>query len=270
MSIDLLHIWAPLSVAAWAVHMAVFHGLGLAFEWCDATRKLSRFKVRDVDRLSYRRLLPRVLFNQTAILLPCMAAMEYSGLAFVGDPQTSPLRFVIALVAMGVGHDVVQYVTHRYVLHDPVRMRTLGHALHHTTGASKAISACYQSAADFFFEIVLPYLLPLAVIGGGGANVFFHLLVPCLGAVGGLYEHSGYDFSLAFRDPAATGWRRVDAILAALTSSIAHGKHHTRGDVSFSDGFGSFGICDTVFKTRWDLVPERVRRGDRAKVSASS
>ncbi len=94
MSIDLLHIWAPLSVAAWAVHMAVFHGLGLAFEWCDATRKLSRFKVRDVDRLSYRRLLPRVLFNQTAILLPCMAAMEYSGLAFVGDPQTSsaPLR----------------------------------------------------------------------------------------------------------------------------------------------------------------------------------
>lgn len=269
MSIEFLHIWAPLSVAAWLVHMAVFHGLGLAFEWCDATRRLARFKVRNLDRLTYLQLLPRVLFNQIVILLPCMIAMEYLGLAFVGEPHMSPLSFVVALVAMGVGHDVVQYATHRYLLHDPVRMRTLGHALHHTTGASKAISACYQSVADFFFEIVLPYLLPLALVGGGGSDVFFHLLVPCLGAFGGLYEHSGYDFGVAFRDPTATGWRRrLNAVLEASTSSIAHGKHHTRGDVSFSDGFGSPGICDTIFKTRWDLVPEKMRNRERAEASS--
>jgi hypothetical protein len=27
--------------------------------------------------------------------------------------------------------------------------------------------------------------------------------------------------------------------------------------VSFSDGFGSPGICDTIFTTRWDLVGDR-------------
>ena len=27
--------------------------------------------------------------------------------------------------------------------------------------------------------------------------------------------------------------------------------------VSFSDGFGSPGLCDTVFATRWDKVKER-------------
>jgi len=39
-----------------------------------------------------------------------------------------------------------------------------------------------------------------------------------------------------------------------LVSSHAHGEHHRVGDVSFSDGFGSPGICDTLFATRWDLV----------------
>ncbi len=132
-------------------------------------------------------------------------------------------------------------------------------------GCILVCSACYQSAADFFFEIVLPYLLPLALVGGGGADVAFHTVIPALGALGGLYEHSGYDFGLAFRNRRATGWRgRLDAVLDRMTSSIAHGCHHTRGNVSFSDGFGSPGLCNTIFLTRWDLVPERVRRRERA------
>ena len=45
-----------------------------------------------------------------------------------------------------------------------------------------------------------------------------------------------------------------------MISSKAHGEHHTRGNVSFSDGFGSSDICDTVMKTRWDLVGERKRQ----------
>lgn len=261
MSLQLSLAWLPLSVIAWTVHMVVFHGVGYAFEWCDANGRLSRFKVRRIDRLTYAQFLPRVLFNQIVILLPCMAALEYSGLAFVGEPHMSPLRFVLSLVLMSIGHDIVQYVAHRVILHRPNLMRTLGHALHHTTGASKAVSCCYQSVPDFFFEIVLPYLLPLVLIGGGGSDMFFHLLVPSLGAVGGLYEHSGYDFAVDLHDPAATGWRALrNKILASMTSSIAHGYHHTRGEVSFSDGFGSPGICDTLFKTRWDLVPERAER----------
>jgi sterol desaturase/sphingolipid hydroxylase (fatty acid hydroxylase superfamily) len=262
MSFDPLAVSLPLSFLAWLVHMVAFHGVGLVFEWCDRTHRLARFKVRDLDRMSYRQLLPRVLFNQTAILLPAMLATEYFGLAFVGSPELSLAAGVMWFAGMGLGHDVVQYASHR-LMHHPALMRLLGHSLHHTTGASKAISACYQSAPDFFLEITLPYLLPLALVGAG-SNVLFHLVVPCLGAFGGLYEHSGYDFGVAFRDPAKTGWRRrLHAALAHLTSSIAHGNHHTRGNVSFSDGFGSPGLCDTIFRTRWDLVPERVRRRTR-------
>jgi sterol desaturase/sphingolipid hydroxylase (fatty acid hydroxylase superfamily) len=267
MSIEALISWAPLSALAWAVHMVVFHGVGLGFEWCDRTGRLARFKVRSTDRMTYLQLLPRVLLNQTAILLPCMMATEYFGLAFVGEPHMGLVALALVLPAMAVGHDVIQYIAHRHLLHHPAMMQRLGHALHHTTGASKAISACYQSGPDFFFEITLPYLLPLVLVGGGGSDVLFHLVVPSLGAIGGLYEHSGYDFAVGFREAkaTATGWRaKLYAILAEQTSSIAHGYHHTRGNVSFSDGFGSPGICDTLFKTRWDLVPERQRQRERA------
>jgi sterol desaturase/sphingolipid hydroxylase (fatty acid hydroxylase superfamily) len=249
--------WMPLSVLAFAVQMIVYHGVGLAFEYCDRAKKLRAFKVRDVDRLTYRELLPRVLFNQFFILLPSMAALQYVGLAFVGAPHLGLVHFVAAMALMGVGHDIVQYVAHRFVLHRPGLIRTFGHSVHHSTGASKAISACYMSPIDFFLEIVLPYLIPLTLVAAG-ADVGFHLLVASLGAVGGLYEHSGYDFAATAPKARAPGLRgKVASFLTAAISSKAHGEHHRRSNVSFSDGFGSPGICDTVFATRWDLAGDR-------------
>ncbi len=246
--------WLPLSVLAWLAQMAAYHGVGLLFEWSDRTGKLRACKMRDVDRLTYAELLPRVLANQVFILLPAMVALQYFGLAFVGAPHMSFWRFLLAFALMGVGHDIVQYVAHRVILHRPGLIRTLGHSLHHSTGASKAISACYMSSADFFLEIVLPYLIPLVLVGAG-ADIAFHLIVASLGAFGGLYEHSGYDFAVALPRQGLTGVKRrlVDG-LAALASSQAHAEHHRRSNVSFSDGFGSPGICDTIFGTRWDLV----------------
>ena len=61
-------------------------------------------------------------------------------------------------------------------------MRKLKHSIHHSTGASKGISACFMSGPDFFLEIVLPYLLPLAIIGGGGSDIVFHTMIAGLGA----------------------------------------------------------------------------------------
>ena len=97
--------------------MAVFHGVGLFFEWSDRTGRLASFKVRDVDRLTYVQLLPRVLFNQIFVLLPAMVAFQYAGLAFTGAPHLGALHFVAGMLLMGVGHDIVQYVFHRFVLH---------------------------------------------------------------------------------------------------------------------------------------------------------
>jgi sterol desaturase/sphingolipid hydroxylase (fatty acid hydroxylase superfamily) len=246
--------WLPLSVLVWAVQMAVFHGVGLFFEWSDRTGRLASFKVRDIDRLGYCELLPRVLFNQILVLLPAMIAFQYTGLAFTGAPHLSAWHFLAGLVLLPIGHDIVQYVFHRYVLHRPSLIRKLGHSVHHSTGASKAISACYMSPADFFLEIALPYLVPLALIGAG-ADVLFHLTLASLGAIGGLYEHSGYDFAVRLRRPKRSGSRLQPlAWLSHLVTSKAHGEHHRRSNVSFSDGFGSPGICDTIFRTRWDIA----------------
>ncbi|HEY4849060.1 MAG TPA: sterol desaturase family protein, partial [Methylocella sp.] len=195
-----------------------------------------------------------VLFNQVLVLLPAMIAFQYTGLAFTGAPHLSVWYFLAGLVLLPVGHDIVQYVFHRFVLHRPGLIRKLGHSVHHSTGASKAIGACYMSPPDFFLEIALPYLVPLAIIGAG-ADVTFHLTAAGLGAVGGLYEHSGYDFAVRLLRPNRSGSRLQPlAWLSHLVTSKAHGEHHRRSNVSFSDGFGSPGICDTIFKTRWDMA----------------
>ena len=256
---SLLPWWLPLSVLVWAVQMAVFHGVGLFFELSDRTGLLAPFKVRDADRLGYFDLLPRVLFNQFFVLLPAMMAFQYTGLAFTGAPHMSAWHFLAGLVLMPIGHDIVQYIFHRFVLHRPGLILKLGHSVHHSTGASKAISACYMSPVDFFLEIALPFLVPLALIGAG-TDVLFHLTLASLGAIGGLYEHSGYDFAVRLRRLNRSGSRRQPkAWLAYLVTSKAHGEHHRRSNVSFSDGFGSPGICDAIFKTRWDMA-EAARR----------
>lgn len=256
-----LPAWLPLSVLTWIAMMAVYHGFGIAFEYCDRTGLFAKAKVRRADRLGHFDLLPRVLLNQVFVLLPCMVAVQWAGLAFTGAPHLPAWRFVLNMALMAVGHDVVQYATHRYVLHHPRLMRPLGHAVHHSTGASKAISACYMSAPDFFLEIVLPYLLPLVLVGGGGSDILFQLVVAGLGAFGGLYEHSGYDFAVPLRE---TRFYKSVPLLGSLVclavTSKAHGEHHRRFNVSFSDGFGSPGICDTVMATRWDKVEERRAR----------
>jgi sterol desaturase/sphingolipid hydroxylase (fatty acid hydroxylase superfamily) len=253
--------WLPLSVLAFIAMMIVYHGVGYAFEWADRRGFLKSAKVRNADRLSYRQLLPRVFVNQVLILLPSMVLLQWAGLAFTGAPHLSAWRFVLNLILLAIGHDVVQYMTHRHILHRPGLIRKLGHAVHHSTGASKAISACYMSKADFFLEITLPYLVPLALVGGGGSDILFHVLVAGLGAYGGLYEHSGYDFAVPLRESRFYKNRpRLGALLAAAITSKAHAEHHRRSHVSFSDGFGSPGLCDTIFETRWDKVPSPIEK----------
>lgn len=258
--------WLPLSVYSWVIQQLSFHAAGLALEYCDYSGTLGRYRVRPANEKSYLKLLPRVVFNQCFILLPSMAIAEAIGLCFTGKTTLKVGRFLCSLLVMAVGHDFVQYSTHRYLLHRPSvpLMRALRHSVHHSTGATRGIGACYMSAPDFFLEIVLPYLLPLAIVGGGGSDILFHTLVAGLGALGGVYEHSGYDFGTGLRQPPARGddGKRslrtvVSSVAAAALDNRAHSEHHNRANVSFSDGFGSPGICDWMFGTRWDLVSKR-------------
>ena len=247
----------PLAAWIWFVQMLAYHGIGLWFEWLDRTGALARFKTRPVERMSYVELLPRVLANQIFVLLPAMLLTQWAGLAFVGPAHVLLATAPIIVIGLTVGHDAVQYVAHRFVLHRPDMMRRLGHALHHTTTGSRAVSACYMSYMDFFLEIACPYLIPLVLVGGAGSNFIFHSMIVSAGAFGGLYEHSGYDFGRLLRERKDN---RLLATLGKLLSAEAHAAHHSRGNVSFSDGFGSSNLCDTLFRTRWDLVPQRLKR----------
>jgi len=255
--------WLPLSVRIWIFQQLAFHLIALVFEWCDRTGAICRFKVRSLERKPYTKMLSRVLFNQAFVLLPSMVIMQVFRLSYVGETRLTMGRFLISLPVMALGHDIVQYVTHRFLLHqsNSFLMRTLRHSIHHSTGANSGITACYMSAPDFFLEIVLPYLIPLAVIGGGGSDILFHALTVSLGAFGGVYEHSGYDFAVHLRNPPPGGNHTtlrasLSKVLAYFLDNRAHSAHHTRANVSFSDGFGSPGFSDTVLGTRWDLVPK--------------
>jgi sterol desaturase/sphingolipid hydroxylase (fatty acid hydroxylase superfamily) len=259
----------PLSVLAWSVHMIVFHAVGFGFELCDRNGWLRPAKTRNIGRKPYSELLPRVLINQVFVLLPAMVAAQWAGLAFTGVAHLSPWHFVFNMILLGIGHDIVQYAVHRYLLHRREFSRLMKHGLHHSTGASQAISACYMSTVDFFLEIVLPYLIPLVLIGGGGGDTVFHSLVISLGAIGGLYEHSGYDFAVPFRQSRFFPlWPKTASWVAGAITSRAHAEHHRQNNVSFSDGFGSPGICDTLFGTRWDKAGEVLR--NRAKPAQST
>ena len=263
MTAHVLPAWLPLSIAVWLVQMVAYHGFALWFEYLDRTGALTDYKMRPVDRWTYFQVLPRVLFNQVFILLPAMALVQWLGLAYAGPARIDLAMFVVGLIGMTIGHDIVQYVSHAWILHKPTLMRRLGHSVHHTTTASRAVSACYMSVADFFLEIACPYLVPLiaiSAIGSAGADLRFHFFAVTAGAFGGLYEHSGFDFSVKL----ARSDNRLLLFVAGLVSSKAHSEHHGRGNVSFSDGFGSSNICDTIFKTRWDLVAQRERRRGRA------
>jgi sterol desaturase/sphingolipid hydroxylase (fatty acid hydroxylase superfamily) len=240
--------------------MIVFHAVGFGFELSDRKGWLRNAKTRDVGRKPYRELLPRILANQVFVLLPAMIAVQWAGLAFTGAASLSPCRFVANMILLGIGHDVVQYIAHRYLLHRREFGHLVKHGLHHSTGASQAVSACYMSTADFFLEIVLPYLIPLVLIGGGGADIVFHPVVISLGAVGGLYEHSGYDFAVPLKQSRFFAlWPKAASCIAGGITSRAHAEHHRQNNVSFSDGFGSPGICDTLFGTRWDQAGASAR-----------
>lgn len=272
----------PLSAKAWLVQELVFHVFAYAFELADRYALLPIAKVRSTERKTYSQLLSKVLLNQVLVLLPSMMLAEYLEWCFTGPDQLSPLRFALNIPAMALGHDAVQYLAHRYLLHQPniKLLRLLRHGVHHSTGATQAISACYMSVPDFFLEIILPYLLPLALVGGGGSDARFHMFIAGAGAIGGLYEHSGYDFSAylpvtsirtASSPDAAPSKEfqldkqrdeelgpvlsRVVLALAGFLDNRAHSQHHTRANVSFSDGFGSPGVFDWLLKTRWDMVP---------------
>ncbi len=179
---------------------------------------------------TYVQMLPLVVVNQVLVLLPLMLLLERAGVAFHEVRATPSLGAeLFAVIVMTVGHDMLFYIFHRFVLHSP-HFRFLRHDIHHTSKAHSGVSAMYMHPADFVLEIALPYLVPLVIAMRMNA-VVVPAVTLAAGSVGGVVEHSGYNL---------TGMN-ID--------TTTHFLHHRKGHCSFSDGLGSPGLMDTAFGT---------------------
>jgi hypothetical protein len=231
----------PLSVICFLAHLFVFHLGCFLFEVMDQSGWLLDYKEFRGDQRRYWALLPQVCFNQFFILLPSMYLCEKLGVAFDSiDSRQQQLRqtiwhYLFYAVWMTIGHDIFFYLGHRFLLHSSWGYQLLQHDLHHSTKASIALSSMYMAPSDYVLEICVPYLVPLCMLK---ADAAFHFVAIALGSLGGMYEHSGYNFCPYFPG----------------LSTMAHGMHHTRYNCSFSDGVGSSNLMDGLFRTSYECV----------------
>lgn len=94
----------------------------------------------------------------------------------------------------------------------------------------------YLSSADFFLEIVVPYLLPLCLIPTWVNGPYTNAALLSAGMLGGLYEHSDYNL-----------WPGT-----YMFDTTPHNTHHRicfGPGVNFADGVGSFGVLDSACGT---------------------
>ncbi|GJQ12171.1 hypothetical protein GpartN1_g5950.t1 [Galdieria partita] len=224
----------PLSVTCFLIYFVVFHLVCAFFGISDHLKLFRKYKLHDSDEKTYLQLLPRVLFNQLVFFLPSCVFAERLGWVFRTPTQENTFslwKLPIYLSLFSVYEEIIFYSAHRWLLHSKWGFTLLGHNVHHSTKGSVGISQHYMSVIDYFLEIVVAILVPLAIIR---ANAYFDLLIIVENAILGPYDHSGYDFFLG-------SLRRY--------SPVNHSMHHLRSSCSYGDSVGSMAILDSLFKT---------------------
>ena len=223
---------------SWLLFMVVFHSLGIMFYYFDKVDLFPRHKQfrGSSSTPTYSQMLPLVLFNQILILLPAMLISEHYSLIFVPNPNAAPFlpSFIFISIAIPQLHEIFFYIFHRYILHSSFGYYFFNHKVHHDSRTHCSISAMYMSPPDFILEILLPYLFPLYLT----AKLKYCPPLVCVvvlpfGGLGGLYEHSGYNFFPNIK----------------VLDTTVHGQHHRMWNCSFADGVGTTSLMDSTFGT---------------------
>lgn len=251
----------PVSVCTWLFQLLTFLFAGTIFQLLDHFKLCRSFKTQSNDSVNFWRCFLTAMKNQVFILLPAMIFAENYGLAFfprrkfhspfyfwISDEMLDQMvLFLLIGFWMALGHDILFYIGHRFILHSTWGFHYFRHSIHHSTKASCGISAMFMSPEDFLIEIVVPYLFPL-FLASSWMDLRLHSVILSLGTIGGIYEHSGYNFFPFFES----------------FSTMAHFMHHSRYNCSFSDGFGSPCMMDSLLKTSYQHKSnswgERVRK----------
>lgn len=250
------------TILSFIMFLVFFHSVAFMFEFFDRTGTFRDYKIFQPtpNTPSYRKMLPQVFFNQVFVMFPLMLLWTRLGLSYDPSRDAPPGILSLALSYLSCAtiapliHEVLFYVPHRFVLHSHWGFKYLKHWLHHSSRAHSAISAMYMAPVDFTLECVLPYLVPLAVLTRFSLLTRTHAVIMLpIGALGGLYEHSGYNFFPA-----------VDFL-----DTRTHGLHHAFHNCSFADGFGSTNLLDPFLKTACNnMIPSAAVRAAWSAVSA--
>lgn len=141
------------------------------------------------DCQSFNHFRSRALVNQCCIFLLCVKITQVVDVLLCRpDPPSSDLicSFSYPQWTMALGHHVVQYLTHQYLVHSPRKrtIRLLGLLIHCVTANSRGASACQVKSRCFLFETLCAYLTRLIVVSAGSADVFFQYLSCRPGSLG--------------------------------------------------------------------------------------
>lgn len=171
--------------------------------------------------------------NLVCVMFPTMMylAVQDAGYTFTGWCCDSMLDRIKIAIWMMMGHELLFYTCHRYILHSKTGYKLFGHAMHHQSDAGCGATALYMTFPDFALEIVVPYVLPL-IMCPFNIGLIEHVVIVILGMVGGVYEHSGYNFFKHY----------------GIDTSF-HWLHHGIKGVNFGNGVGTLGILDAVLDT---------------------
>mmetsp|Transcript_526 Transcript_526/g.1800 ORF Transcript_526/g.1800 Transcript_526/m.1800 type:complete len:239 (-) Transcript_526:461-1177(-) len=136
----------PTAFLAWLSLMVTFHTVCGFLELCDRRKWLQRFRRQPAgDSITYAEMMPRILFNQVVLMLPAMLLSERLALGYNSRVLFNSVPSLAACLAvMGIGHDVIFYIGHRYLLHSRWGYKRFGHDLHHSTKANCAAGAFYM------------------------------------------------------------------------------------------------------------------------------
>lgn len=100
---------------------------------------------------------------------------------------------VIILFSRGVIYyllyDIIFYIGHR-IMHHAYFYKKI-HKKHHLTYADNGISGSYMGIIDFFGEFIIPFYLPLYIIGN---DPIIMILYSIIGNINSVLSHSGFNF----------------------------------------------------------------------------
>jgi sterol desaturase/sphingolipid hydroxylase (fatty acid hydroxylase superfamily) len=131
-------------------------------------------------------MLPTIIRNH--IILGCFS---YLYVSYCPPKKTNIsnglMIFLFRLLAYLVLYDIIFYTCHK-IMHHKYIYKFI-HKQHHLTYADSGISGYYMGVFDFFGEFILPFFLPLYVLGN---DPLVMLTYGIIGQINGVLSHSGH------------------------------------------------------------------------------